>query len=123
MKKALAISTLAATLAIPLVSLAEVKDFTSAGSYIVDLINDTVIPVLFALAFVVFLWGAFTTFILGANNDVAKEKGKGFMLYGIIGLFVMLSAWGLVSVLDQSLGLDDKTPTLPTSGIITTSID
>lgn len=117
MKKALAISTLAATLAVPLVSLAQVTDLDSAGSFIVDFINDTVIPVLFALAFVVFLWGAFTTFILGANNDTAKEKGKGFMLYGIIGLFVMLSAWGLVAILTNSFALDDTVPELPTSGI------
>ena len=101
MKKALALAsgTLVA-LALPLVSLAQtVSNISDAGSVIINTINYVPVPVLFAIAFIVFLWGAFQTFIVGANSEDAKEDGKNLMLYGLIGFFVMVSIWGLVNIL------------------------
>jgi hypothetical protein len=98
MKKAIAFTTLSA-LALPLVSLAAIDNISDVGEFIIETINGVIVPVLFAVAFIVFLWGAFQTFIIGASNDTAKEKGKGFMLYGLIGFFVMVSIWGLVNIL------------------------
>ena len=101
MKKALALAsgTLVA-LALPLVSLAQtVSNISDAGSVIINTINYVLVPVLFAIAFIVFLWGAFQTFIVGANSEDAKEDGKNLMLYGLIGFFVMVSIWGLVNIL------------------------
>ena len=99
MKKALAISGTFAAFALPLVSLAAINDVSDLGKTIIDTINNVLVPVLFAVAFIVFLWGAFQTFILGANSEEVKEKGKNLMLYGLIGFFVMVSLWGLVNIL------------------------
>ena len=54
------------------------------------------------MAFIVFLWGAFDVFILGANSDEVKEKGKNLMLWGLIGFFVMVNRR---KALTQVLGL------------------
>lgn len=117
MKKVLALNTLAA-LALPLISYAQINDISDAGSFIIDTINNVIVPVLFAVAFIVFLWGAFKTFILGATNDTAKEQGKSLMLYGLIGFFVMVSVWGLVNILTGSVNLDTSGPSggLPDTG-------
>ena len=103
-KKALALAsgTLAA-FALPLVAFAAINNVADAGSFIINTINNVAVPVLFAVAFIVFLWGAFYTFILGANSEEVKEKGKNLMLWGLIGFFVMVSIWGLVNILTGTI--------------------
>lgn len=121
MKKALALTTASlATLALPLVSFAaeSVNNITDVGNFIISLINDVFVPVIFAVAFIVFVWGAFNTFILGANSEDVKEKGKNLMLYGLVGFFVMVSVWGLVKILTGSVALENSQPDLPTTDAI-----
>lgn len=121
MKKALALTTASlATFALPLVSFAadSVNNITDVGNFIISLINDVFVPVIFAVAFIVFVWGAFNTFILGANSEDVKEKGKNLMLYGLIGFFVMVSVWGLVKILTGSVALENSQPDLPTTDAI-----
>lgn len=107
MKKALALTSATLTaFALPLVSSAvtTVNNVSDVGSFIINTINNVLVPVIFAIAFIVFLWGAFSAFILGANDDTAKEKGKNLMLWGLIGFFVMVSVWGLVNILTGTVG-------------------
>ncbi len=100
MKKALALTTgTVAALALPLVSMAAINNVSDVGTFIINTINNIIVPVLFAIAFIVFLYGVFETFIIGAGNEDVKEKGKGLMLWGLIGFFVMVSIWGLVNIL------------------------
>ncbi len=125
MKKALAFTSgILAALAVPLVSFAQatqINDIKSVGSFIISTINDIFVPVLFAVAFIVFVWGAFETFILGAGSEEVKEKGKNLMLWGLIGFFVMVSVWGLVNILTDSVsfGGGNRAPvTLPGAGSV-----
>jgi hypothetical protein len=104
--------------ALPLVSLAAaVNNLSDVGSFIINIINNVLVPVLFAIAFIVFLWGAFNVFILGANSDDAKEKGKNLMLWGLVGFFVMVSIWGLVNILTGTVSFSNNSGvTQPTTG-------
>lgn len=98
------IGSTAVVFALPLVtSAATIGNLSQAGSFIIDTINNILVPIVFALAFIVFVWGAFTTFILGAGSEEVKEKGKNLMLWGLVGFFVMLSVWGLVNVLTGTI--------------------
>lgn len=72
---------------------------------IVYLINSVFVPVLFAVAFLTFLWGVYRYFILGADNDTERAKGKEFVLWGIIGFVVILSVWSLVRIVTGTLGI------------------
>lgn len=72
-----------------------------------DLLN-AVIPLIIGLAFVVFLWGVYKYIV--APGPEEKSKGKDTIIYGIIGLFVMLSAWGIVNILTQTFDLETATP-------------
>ena len=105
----LAISGAVAALSLPLVSFAAINNLSDAGSFIINIINNVFVPVLFAVAFIVFLYGVFETFILGARNDTAKEKGKTLMLWGLIGFFVMVSLWGLVNILVGTIQFGNNT--------------
>ncbi|MBI4065845.1 hypothetical protein HY412_01460 [Candidatus Kaiserbacteria bacterium] len=121
MKKALAlVSGALAAFAVPLVSLAAVSNLSDAGSFIINIINNVLVPVLFAIAFIVFLWGAFYTFILGSNDEEAKTNGRNLMLWSLIGFFVMVSIWGLVNILTGSVSFGNNAgPTggTPSSGV------
>ena len=60
------------------------------------------IYLLFAAATLMFLWGI-VQYIYAAGS-AQSQKGKNIMLYGIIGLFVMASAFGIVKILCNFFG-------------------
>lgn len=77
-----------------------------------NLIN-VLIGFVIALATLTFIWG-----LLGyvTSSDPEKQKSsKGYMVWGIIGLFVMVSVWGLVAFLQSALFGSNGTPTGPTN--------
>lgn len=118
MKKALVLTTLTlAAFALPLVSSAQaITDVSGVGNLIINTINNILVPVLFAVAFIVFLWGAFKVFIIGANSEEVKEEGKNLMLWGLIGFFVMVSIWGLVNILTGTVTFGNATGPSETPG-------
>ncbi len=63
------------------------------------------VPVLVALALALFIWGA-VVFIFTSDSDQAREGGKQRMIWGIVALFVIVSVWGLVALLQQIFGVD-----------------
>lgn len=71
---------------------------------IVNLINNVFIPFILALAFLVFIWGVFQFFIAGSDED-ARSAGRDKVLYGLLGFFIILSAWGLINLLVNQFGL------------------
>ena len=77
------------------------------------LIND-LIPLIIAIAVIGFLWGL-AMFIFKAGNDEEQKKARSIMIWGILALFVMVSVWGLVAMLQATFGstLGDPTKPLP----------
>jgi hypothetical protein len=62
------------------------------------------IPLIFAAAFVVFLWGVLK--FMYASDATKKKEGQKFIWYGLIGLFVMVSVWGIIKIVGTTLGID-----------------
>lgn len=78
-------------------------------------------PVIVALALLYFFWGM-SQFILHAGDEARRSEGRQVMVWGIIALFVIISVWGLVAVLNNTFvgrGFTPQAPGLPTidSGI------
>ncbi|KKU75647.1 MAG: hypothetical protein UY01_C0007G0025 [Candidatus Nomurabacteria bacterium GW2011_GWB1_47_6] len=71
------------------------------------LINDSVIPFIFAVATALFIWGAVKFFIINADEEAQRDQGRQFMIWGIVALAVMLSIWGLVGILTSTFGVPD----------------
>ena len=74
--------------------------------YITRIINDSVIPLIFAGAVVTFVWGVVQFVILGAGEEEKRTRGKQLMIWGIIALTVMLSVWGLVKIVGSTFNLN-----------------
>lgn len=72
----------------------------------------------FALAVVFFLYGILK-YIASGDNEDSRKASKQVMIYGIIGLFVMVSFWGFVNILINTFELDTypyvEVPYLPPS--------
>lgn len=70
---------------------------------IVPFINDGVIPLLYALAFIFFLIGM-VRFFFSASEE-KREQGKQHAFWGIIGLVVLFGVWGFVKLFLSILGV------------------
>ena len=58
-----------------------------------------------AVALFVFLWGAFE-FVAHADDEGERSKGKQHMIWGITGLFVMISALTIFKIAAGTFGLE-----------------
>ena len=86
-------------------------------SYVTCLIVKSFIPIIFAIAIVAFVWGVLQFFIFGADEEAKREKGKQFIVWGLVALAVMLSVLGLVRILGNTFGiLPGGSPTSPGGG-------
>ncbi len=74
-------------------------------SFATCLIVRSFIPIMFAVAIVAFVWGVIQFFIFGAAEEAKREKGKQFIVWGIVALAVMLSVLGLVRILGNTFGI------------------
>ncbi len=83
---------------------------------ILAIINSVLVPLLFAIAFLVFLFGVADAYIFSRGDPAKTERGHKLILWGIIGFVVMVSLWGLVNVVANTFGLAGySAPPLPTS--------
>jgi NADH:ubiquinone oxidoreductase subunit 2 (subunit N) len=59
----------------------------------------------FAIALLVFFWGIFQ-FISSETADNKREEGKKKILWGIFGMFIMVSAYGLIYLILATFSID-----------------
>ena len=91
-------------------------DITGVACNILYIINDILVPVLFSIAFIVFLYGVFAKYILSNGDQDKVAEGHKLILWGLIGFAVMISIWGLVNVVANTFGLTGSSaPCLPSS--------
>jgi hypothetical protein len=95
-------------------------DTSNLGNFlrsIIGFIDTFLIPLVFAIAFLVFIWGIYQYFIAGGASEEKRDSGKQLILWGLIGFFVMFSVWGIINLLLNSLRFNSQTrPCYPTFG-------
>ena len=70
-----------------------------------EMIINPLIYFLFALAVVFFLYGVLE-FIMNQENEEAKTKGKSHMMWGVIGIVIMMSVFAIMNILLDTLGVN-----------------
>lgn len=73
----------------------EIVDFTIAD------ILQPLIALIVAIAVVGFLWGV-SKYILHGGDEAKRTEGTHMMIYGVVVLFIMVSVWGFVTILQQT---------------------
>jgi NADH:ubiquinone oxidoreductase subunit 2 (subunit N) len=117
MKKLLAyIATIVSAFTLPALAFAQaITSVQSGGEFIINIINTVAVPVLFAIAFIVFIFGIFQYFILARGDEEKQAQGRSLMLYGLVGFFLMVSVWGLVNILLGTFNFDAQVPQYPSA--------
>jgi hypothetical protein len=88
----------------------------TVASTILYLINFVLVPLLFAISFITFLYGIAKAYIFSYGESKAVEQGHRLVLWGIVAFAVMISIWGLVNVAANTFGLAGYVaPRLPRS--------
>lgn len=87
--------------AVPAIAFAQ-----TLGSILADIrgLLDTLVPILIVLALVYFIWGVIK-YITSTGDEEGQSQARNIMIWGIIALFVIVSVWGLVAVLQSTFGV------------------
>jgi len=75
---------------------------------------NAIVPILITIGVIYFIWGIVQYVI--ADDEKAKDAGKNRMIYGLIGLFVIVTFWGLITVISNTLGVQNVQA--PTANIL-----
>ena len=73
----------------------------------IDGILRTIIVIMFPLATAFFLWGVIQ-YISSSNDEKKLKDARQKIIYGVIGLFMMVAVWGIVRAIVTSFGLDEN---------------
>ncbi len=121
MKKTLAIGALALA---PI--LASAQAFGNVNGLLTGfrgLINPA-LAIVTGLAILAFFWGLLK-FIFSAGNEEERSKGRGYMIWSLVALFVMFSVWGLLQFIGSAFNIQNvnggqfnvTTPTVNGQGV------
>jgi len=66
-------------------------------------ILNTIVPLLVTLGVVYFVWGVVQYIMTG--DEAKKKEGRTKMIYGIIGLVVIITMWGIVGLITNTFGV------------------
>ncbi len=80
-------------------------DASKLGQFLDPIMKNIVNPLVllvFTIAIIVFAYGIFEMVWKGGDAS-AREQGRNHMLGGLIGMFVMLSAWGLIYLVSNTI--------------------
>ncbi|MBP6974927.1 MAG: hypothetical protein KBB54_03235 [Candidatus Pacebacteria bacterium] len=83
----------------PVPALAAVNDFGSLVALFIGMIK-TLVPLIVGLTLLYFMWGIFQLVV--SNSEDSRKEAVGVITYGVVSLFVMISIWGLVSILTST---------------------
>jgi hypothetical protein len=92
-------------------------NFKTLVDDIVTIFN-SLIPLLVGAAVVIFLYGVFVFIVKSsAGNADGRKEGINLMIFGIIGIAVMVSTWGLIAFVTHSLdsSISNRIPHLKTN--------
>lgn len=79
----------------------------SLDSFITQVDNEIINPLiglLFALAIVYFLYGVYE-FIVNQASEEKKTAGKQHMIWGVVGITIMMSVWTILSVVLSTINV------------------
>ena len=76
--------------------------FGRAVDPIITNVANPIIALLFAVGVVVFVYGVLQ-YVWGSAEGDARTHAKNSMIGGIIGMFIMLSAWGIVHLIANTI--------------------
>jgi hypothetical protein len=105
-KKYLTVGFIGTIIVSPLVAYAQTKTLATLISTIVGYFN-IILDLIMGMAVVMFVWYVIQYFI--QPND-KRAEGAQYVMWAVVGFFVILSMWGLVNILTNTFNLGNNNP-------------
>jgi len=93
---------LAGNLLLPLFAFAEEITVYDLIGRIGDYVVNPLIFLMFSVAFLVFIWGL-VQFVMNLDNEEARSTGIKHMIWGIIGMVIMLGVNGIKTIIQNTV--------------------
>jgi hypothetical protein len=77
---------------------------------LVDLIINPLILLVFACGFFLFMWGL-VKFLWNSREGEINDNGKQHMLWGVVGMFIMVSVYGIINLITGTFGITEQNAT------------
>jgi uncharacterized RDD family membrane protein YckC len=87
-----------------------------------EFIIDPAILVVFAGGFFYFVWGL-VEFLWTLRGGGETSTGKNHMIWGVVGMLVMVSVFGIISVINDTFSLNFGTPDMSRASNINPGIN
>ncbi len=81
----------------------------AVNSIVTKIMQNIVMPLivlLFTLATLIFIWGIFGM-IRNGGDAGARRTGEQHVLWGVIGMLIMISAFGIIRLIGNTVGVGD----------------
>ena len=114
LNKALSFIAPLAALALPVVVSAQIDIPTDVGGLqgSFEGIFNLISGILLVIILIYLIWGAFVFATAGGDED-KRKKGRDILLYGLIGIFLLVSIFGLINFVIDSIVFEGDTGTVP----------
>lgn len=68
-----------------------------------QVIINPLISLIFAAAVLIFLYGVFE-YVKGSSSDDARSKGRSHIIWGVVGMFIMISTFSIMNIIMNTIG-------------------
>jgi len=79
---------------------------------LVNTVINALVPIIISLALVVFFWGL-VMYLVKIGDDAERKKGVSLMIWGVVAIFVMVSIWGIIRLLQSTFKVTSQDPIVP----------
>jgi hypothetical protein len=79
---------------------------------LVSTVIGLLVPIIISLALVVFFWGM-VVYLAKMGDDTERKKGLQLMIWGVVAIFVMVSIWGIIGLLQSTFKVNRTDPIVP----------
>ena len=97
---------------LPVFAFAAPGTFKEFVAMLLEIIQNTI--TIFMSAIVVGIIYAVMLYMINSDNEKKREQIKGYLIYAVIGLSVIMGLWGIIEILTSTLGWDTLIPQLTT---------
>ncbi len=71
---------------------------------IIGVFINPIVALIFSLGMLLFFWGL-VEFMWKADSATAWETGGKHIMYGLMGMLIMVAVWGVIAMVTNTLGL------------------
>ena len=82
--------------------------FTNSLRAIAGSITKYLFTILYGFAFLALIIGLIRYVIVGAADDEKRAKGKSMMIWSVIGIFIMVSLFGIIKLLSEIFNVETQ---------------